>query len=138
MSRSDSSGSTDSYTSVLSDDSYLATFQPGIDDQFRETLEDIRLIENNRTILKERKIQSHEAKKRDPNDTLRRTDWTDEMEAEYRSYKDKVDALGVAKTVQEMSENNAKRSKRENIETQIRNRNQALKDDEAWLDAAIE
>jgi hypothetical protein len=95
MSRRSSSGSdksTNSSASVLSDDSYLATFQPGIDDQFKELLNHIRMIEKNRKILKERKIQSHEMKKRDPNDIARRTDWTPQMDSDYLSYKAEVEA----------------------------------------------
>jgi len=140
MSRRSSSGSnksTDSYASVLSDDSYLATFQSGIDAQFQEILSHVRMIENNRKILKERKIQSHEVKKRDSNDTARRTDWTSQMENDYLSYKTKVDALSAAKKVQEKSEKVAKQSKKKDIATQENNRNKALSDDEKWLDAAI-
>jgi hypothetical protein len=122
---------------VLSDDSYLATLKPGIDDQFQEILSHVRMIENNRKILKERKIQSHEAKKRDPNDTAKRTDWTSQMESDYLSYKAKVDALGAAKKVQEASEKVARQSKKMDIATQEKNRNKALNDDETWLDAAI-
>lgn len=136
-SSSSSNKSTDSYTSVLSDDSYLADLKPGIDDQFKAMLDNIRMIENNRKILKERKIQSHEAKKRDPNDKDRRTDWTSEMEAGYLSYKGKVDVLNEAKKVQEASEKVAKKSKNVDIATQEKNRNKALADDEVWLDAAI-
>jgi hypothetical protein len=136
-SSSSSNKSTDSYTSVLSDDSYLAELKPGIDDQFKTMLDSIRMIENNRKILKERKIQSHEAKKRDPNDKDRRTDWTPEMEAGYLAYKAKVEALNKAKSVQEASEKVAKQSKKVDIATQEKNRNKALADDELWLDAAI-
>ncbi|RYP13396.1 hypothetical protein DL767_010754 [Monosporascus sp. MG133] len=136
-SSSSSGKSTDSYASVLSDDSYLATLKPGIDDQFKEMLSHVKVIENDRKILKERKIQSHEAKKRDPNDTQRRTDWTPQMEADYASYKAKVDALFAAKKVQEASEKVAKQSKTADIAIQEKNRNEALRDDEKWLDAAI-
>jgi len=138
MPRNKSSASAKSYGSVLSDDSYLATFKPGIDDQFREMLENITLIENNRTILMERKIQSHEAKKRDPNDTQGRADWTPEMDADYRSYKGKANALGAAKKVLKKSDKNAEKRQGENIETLREKRYQELNEEEAWMVAAIE
>ncbi|TGJ80525.1 hypothetical protein E0Z10_g8231 [Xylaria hypoxylon] len=136
-SSSSSQKSNDSYTSVLSDDSYLATLKPGIDDQFKEMLNHVKMIENNRKVLKERKIQSHEAKKRDPNDVNRRLDWLPQMEADYKSYKAKVDLLSAAKTTQEASEKAAKKSKNADLATQEKARNAALDDDRIWLAAAI-
>ncbi|KAI1734077.1 hypothetical protein F4680DRAFT_365179 [Xylaria scruposa] len=138
MSRRSSSGSnssTESYTSVLSDDSYLKTLKP-IDDQFQEMLSHVRIIENHRRVLKERKIQSHEAKKRDPNDVDKRK-WTDQMEADYASYKAKVDVLSAAKNVQVASERVARQSRKADISTQEKVRNIALEDDKKWLDAAV-
>lgn len=140
MSRISSFGSntsTDSYTSVLSDDSYLATLKPGIDDQFQDMLSHIRVIENHRRVLRERKIQSHQAKKRDPNDVDRRLDWSPQMDADYASYKAKVNLLSAAKSTQEASEKIARKSKRADLSTQEKARNTALEDDKAWLDAAI-
>jgi hypothetical protein len=142
MSRPNSSGSnnsaksTDSYASALSDDSYLATFKPA-DASFAEVLAHIRMVENNRPVLKERKVQSHELKKRDPNDTERRTDWTPQMEADYAAYKAKVDALTAAKAVQAASEAAAKASKKKPIAEQEAARNKALNDDDVWLKAGI-
>ncbi|KAI0860873.1 hypothetical protein F4860DRAFT_478012 [Xylaria cubensis] len=138
MSRRSSSGSVasiESYTSVLSDDSYLKTLEP-IDDQFKEMLSHVRIIESHRAVLRERKIQSHEAKKRDPNDTDKRK-WTDQMEAEYASYKAKVDVLSAARGVQKASAKVAKQSKTADISTQETARKIALEDDKKWLDAAI-
>ncbi|KAK4181994.1 hypothetical protein QBC35DRAFT_510749 [Podospora australis] len=132
----DSAKSTDSYASVLSEDSYIATFKP-VDDDFKNLLEHVKMVENGRKILKERKVQSHEVKKRDPKDTERRTDWTPQMEADYLSYKKSVEALTVAKKAQEASEKLAKNSKKLDITTQEVNRRKALDDDEKWLNAAI-
>lgn len=129
-------GSADSYSSVLSDDSYLETLKE-VDGPFREILNEIRITENDRKILKERKIQSHELKKRDPNDTQKRTNWTREMETDYASYKSKVNVLTAAKAVQEVSERIARKSKIADVATQEFARNKALQDDEKWLDAAI-
>jgi myosin heavy subunit len=129
--------SADSYTSTLSTDSYVTTLKPKLDEEFKQMLNEIRLADTNRTIAKERKIQSHEVKKRDPTDTERRTDWTPEMEAEHAQYKLTVKALERAKKVQDESEKLAKASKTADPATQERVRMQALRDDEAWLDAAI-
>ncbi|KAL2192588.1 hypothetical protein P885DRAFT_64789 [Corynascus similis CBS 632.67] len=140
MSRPNSAGSTkstDSYSSVLSDDSYIATFKPGIDDSFKEMMNEIKMTDSERKLLKERKIQSHEVKKRDPADTERRTDWTPKMIAEYDDYKAKVKLLEKAKAKQEASEKAAKASKKSDMKTQEKLRHQALADDEAWLAAAI-
>ncbi|KAI1747725.1 hypothetical protein F4782DRAFT_520162 [Xylaria castorea] len=140
MSRRSSSGSDssiNSYTSVLSDDSYLKTLQPGIDDQFQEMLSHVKKIENHRRVLKERKIQSHEVKKRDPNDVGRRLDWTKQMDADYASYKAKVDVLSAAKSVQEASSRAARQSRKADLSTQEKVRNKALEDDKKWLNAAI-
>ncbi|KAL6835546.1 hypothetical protein V8C40DRAFT_234570 [Trichoderma camerunense] len=129
-------GSADSYSSVLSDDSYLETLKE-VDGPFKEILNEIRITENNRRILKERKIHSHELKKRDPNDTQRRSNWTPEMETDYASYKFKVNTLAAAKAVQEESEKIARKSRNADVATQLFARNKALQDDEKWLDAAI-
>ncbi|KAK4247664.1 hypothetical protein C7999DRAFT_31965 [Corynascus novoguineensis] len=140
MSRPSSAGSTkstDSYSSVLSDDSYIASFKPGIDDSFKEMLNEIKMTDSNRSLLKERKIQSHEVKKRDPADTERRTNWTPQMVAEYDGYKEKVKLLEKAKAKQVASEKAAKGSKKSDMKTQEKLRLQALADDKAWLDAAI-
>jgi len=122
---------------VLSDDSYIATFKPGIDDSFKEMMNEIKMTDSERKLLKERKIQSHEVKKRDPADTERRTDWTPKMVAEYDDYKAKVKLLEKAKAKQEASEKAAKASKKSDMKTQEKLRHQALADDEAWLAAAI-
>ncbi|KAM0245335.1 hypothetical protein ACHAQJ_010593 [Trichoderma viride] len=129
-------GSADSYSSVLSDDSYLETLKE-VDGPFREILSEIRITENNRKILKERKIQSHELKKRNPNDTQRQTNWTPEIETDYVSYKSKVNVLAAAKAVQEESEKITRKSKNADVATQEFAHNKALQDDKKWLDAAI-
>ncbi|KAK4232783.1 hypothetical protein C8A03DRAFT_39584, partial [Achaetomium macrosporum] len=146
MSRPSSSGSnksdgsnksTDSYASVLSDDSYMATLRP-IDNEFRNMLQHIQALNTSRSLAKQRKIVSHETKKRDPADTERRTDWTPQMEADYDAYKAKVDVLSAVKARQEASEKAAKASsKSKDLAAQERARLQALADDEAWLNAAI-
>ncbi|KAK9413597.1 hypothetical protein SUNI508_11806 [Seiridium unicorne] len=140
MSRRSSSSSVstvESYMSVLSDDSYITHLKPGLDDEFKEMLNHVKVIENDRKILRERKIQSHKAKKRDPKDVSRRLDWTPQMEADYESYKAKVDALSVAKTAQDASEMAAKKSRHADLAIQKEVRSTALEDDEKWLDAAI-
>ncbi|TRX92147.1 hypothetical protein FHL15_007014 [Xylaria flabelliformis] len=134
-SSSSSISSIESYTSVLSDNSYLKTLKP-TDNQFQEILSYVRIIESHRTVLRERKIQSHEAKKRDPNDTDQRK-WTDQMDADYASYKAKVDVLSAAKHVQEALETVAKQSKKADISIQEKARKIALEDGKKWLDAAI-
>ncbi|KAK9773304.1 hypothetical protein SCAR479_10033 [Seiridium cardinale] len=140
MSRRSSSSSVstvESYMSALSDDSYITHLKPGLDDQFKAMLNHVKVIENDRKILRERKIQSHKAKKRDPEDVSRRLDWTPQMEADYESYKAKVDALSVAKSAQDASEMAAKMSRHEDLAIQKEIRSTALKDDETWLNAAI-
>ncbi|KAJ8122619.1 hypothetical protein ONZ43_g1231 [Nemania bipapillata] len=140
MSRRNSLGSDssiNSYASALSDDSYLKTLKPGIDDQFQKMLRDVKMVENQRSILKERKIQSHEVKKRDPNDTDRPLAWTDQMDADYQSYKAKVDILKIAKRVQEASQRDAKETINRDLSAQEKARYKALDDDKEWLDAAI-
>lgn len=127
----DSARSTDSYASVLSEDSYLETFKP-IDAEFKKFLDAFE-----RDILMARKVQSHNLKKRDQKDTERRTDWTDAMEKAYAAYKNKVDMLSKAKKTQEGSELAAKKSSKKSIKEQEAARNKALADDEAWLLAGI-
>ncbi|KAI1323078.1 hypothetical protein F5Y16DRAFT_403753 [Xylariaceae sp. FL0255] len=129
-------GSSDSDSPVLSVDSYVAKLKPTLDDQFKQMMEEITLLENNRTVLRERKIQSHRAKKRDPSDTERRV-WSTEQEADYYFYKAEVVRFGDVKKVQEASTTAAKKSKHDDLQTQETKRNQALKDDEAWLKAAV-
>lgn len=140
MSRCSSPGSnacTDSYTSLLSDDSYLNSLKPGIDDQFKEMLSHVEMTENHRNVLKERKIQSHEVKKRDPNDMNEQIGWTPQMDADYASYKAKVGAISGVKSVHKASEKVAKGSRYADISTQEEVRNKTMEDGEKWVDAAI-
>ncbi|RMZ83277.1 hypothetical protein DV738_g1397, partial [Chaetothyriales sp. CBS 135597] len=130
--------STESIHSVYSEDSYIATFEATFDDAFREMLDEVKMLGNNRKILLERKVQSHNAKKRDPNDTAKRTDWTPQMEAEYQLYKVKVAELTKAKKDHKLSEKAAKQSKNDDLATIKRLRNKALSDAEKWLNAGIE
>ncbi|KAK4139005.1 hypothetical protein BT67DRAFT_438305 [Trichocladium antarcticum] len=127
----DSARSTDSYASVLSEDSYLETFKP-IDADFTKFLDAFE-----KDILMARKVQSHNLKKRDQKDTERRTDWTDAMEKAYAAYKNKVVMLSKAKKTQAESELAAKKSGKKSIKEQEAARNKALADDEAWLLAGI-
>ncbi|KAI0436492.1 hypothetical protein F4803DRAFT_556960 [Xylaria telfairii] len=141
MSRCSSPGSnkcTDSYTSLLSDDSYLNTLKPGIDDHFKEMLSCMEMNENHRNILKERKIQSHEVKKRDPSDVNGRIEWTPQMNADYASYKSKVNVIKAAKSVQKASKKVARDSKNADVSIQEEARDKAIEDGEKWVDAAIE
>ncbi|KAF6821202.1 hypothetical protein CPLU01_12560 [Colletotrichum plurivorum] len=109
-------------SSILSEDSYVAMLETGLDDQFKEMLSEIRMNENNRQILRERKILSHEAKKRDPNDTLRRTNWSPQIDQEYEDYKVKVETLSKAKKDQAPSTGIAKDSRIKDLVTRERNR----------------
>ncbi|KAI1080661.1 hypothetical protein F5B20DRAFT_579909 [Whalleya microplaca] len=95
MSRPNSASSqrsTRSVSSVLSDDSYVANLEKvdiGLQDmiaQFKEIAEKYIVAETGNPILMERKIQSHEVKKRDPADTTKEI-WTREAKADYSSYK---------------------------------------------------
>ncbi|KAI0531711.1 hypothetical protein GGR58DRAFT_518297 [Xylaria digitata] len=139
-SSSSSTGSTDSYTSILSDDSYLSPLEAGTDDLFKKFLNDVKMIENNRSVSKERKIQSHEAKKRDPNDVGTRCDWTPQMQSDYASYKTKVSLISLARKTQIASAKAARaamESKNIDLATLEEYHNAALEDAEKWQHAAM-
>ncbi|KAF6784163.1 hypothetical protein CSOJ01_15791 [Colletotrichum sojae] len=108
-----------SYGSILSEDSYAATLETGIDDQFEEMLNEIKIIGNNRTILRQRKILSHEANRRDLNDTLRRTNWSPQMDQEYEDYKVKTKILSEAKKDQARSTGIAKDNRITDLVTRV-------------------
>ncbi|KAK4150487.1 hypothetical protein C8A00DRAFT_36923 [Chaetomidium leptoderma] len=131
-----SNDSTESYGSVLSDDSYLGKLLPGKDDDFQALLNTIKALDTERSLAKERKIQSHEAKKRDPTDTDRRTDWTPQMEREHAAYKAKVETIKAARIVALAAGTRAKESKA-TIEERIKLREGAMKLDDSWIHEAI-
>ncbi|KAI0205951.1 hypothetical protein F4808DRAFT_455448 [Astrocystis sublimbata] len=124
-----------SYVSTLSDDSYLEQLKPGLDDQFKEMLNHIRMIENSKTIVEERKRQSHNAKK--SNGLVQTPEWTGIMRADYAQYKAKVDELAAAKKKSSASDMRAKRSKNQALAEQEKARATALEDSRLWFDAAI-
>lgn len=116
----------------------METLKPVIDDQFKEILASIKLVENNRSLLKERKIQSHEAKKRDPtlNDTYY---WHEQMEEDYNSYKRKVKRIHGMKVKQEKAERAAKwLDDTHDIMTQEFVRFQAITAAADWFNCATE
>ncbi|KAF2968710.1 hypothetical protein GQX73_g4902 [Xylaria multiplex] len=132
-------GSPDSYASVLSDDSYLALLKPGLDDIFKEVLNDIKILEDNRrSILKERKIQSHEAKRRDPTDLDTERDWTPQMELDYESYKAKGEVLKSVKAAQKASASAVDNNRSSDLATLEALHNTALEDAETWQRVAME
>ncbi|KAI3398711.1 hypothetical protein diail_8750 [Diaporthe ilicicola] len=90
--------STASFQSVLSDDSYLAKFKP-VDEGFKEMMKEVNALDTKRSIIKERKVQSHIQKRRDQTDVDRREDWTEQQIQDYASYKALVKSLSDANKV---------------------------------------
>lgn len=107
-----SSSSASSYASMLSDDSYLETCLP-IDQGFKDMMADIKVLENNRRIFEERKVQSHIQKGRDPDDTVRRGNWTEKQVKDYDNYKVVVKNFGDSSTKADASVKLAKKKKDE-------------------------
>ncbi|OHF01737.1 hypothetical protein CORC01_02928 [Colletotrichum orchidophilum] len=135
-----SSNTTVSYASALSDDSYKKSFiKSGNDDSFMEMMEHVTIIESGRDFLHERKIQSHNVKKRDINDTaLRSADWTPQMVRDYASYKAKVSVLGKTRKTAVASGQAIKSVLGKSFEIQEPVYLKALNDDELWVNAALE
>ncbi|KAK3290889.1 uncharacterized protein B0H64DRAFT_436287 [Chaetomium fimeti] len=122
--------------STISDDSYLNSLREGMDDQFKQMIQETIRFDDNRSLAMERKIQSHNAKKRRPDDTKER-DWPLPMVDEYKNYKAKVVALKKAKLGQKESTARAKQA-RYHPEMKKEARLLALRDDEKWFKAAID
>lgn len=108
----ESTASASSYDSMLSDDSYLAKMKP-VDAAFVEMMGEIKVLENNRRMFEERKVQSHIQKGRDPNDTERRENWTEKQLKDYANYKLLVSGLSRANDRATASEKVAKTKKDE-------------------------
>ncbi|KAK1637629.1 hypothetical protein BDP81DRAFT_517050 [Colletotrichum phormii] len=74
---------TATYASTPSTDSYINDINKSrINDGFVEMCNHITMVETGRSILLGRKIQSHNVKKRDPND-MNTMIWTSEMDRDY-------------------------------------------------------
>jgi hypothetical protein len=127
---SKSVSSVSSFQSFLSDDSYLDKMKP-VDAGFVEMMEEIQALDTKRSILEERKLQSHTQKRRDQADINRRTDWSDKQIQDYAAYKALVKALGEANKTAAAS---GKAAKAQDDEASCK---KALADQKARSDAAI-
>lgn len=87
--------SVSSFQSFLSDDSYLEKLKP-VDAGFVEMMKEVKALDTKRSILAERKVQSHIQKRRNPADVASREDWTETQTKEYASYKNLVKSLADA------------------------------------------
>jgi len=134
---SDSASSADTFQSALSEDSYLGSLVPGLDDQFKTMLNEVKMVENHRKFVKERKIQSHKAKKLDPADIGRRTDWSDQQNEDWSSYKEKVLDITEPKRQHDASVKAAKESRGADLSTLETARNKALDDGVELADVAV-
>lgn len=87
--------SVSSFQSFLSDDSYLEKLKP-VDAGFAEMIKEVKALDSKRSILAERKVQSHIQKRRDPADVATREDWTEKQTKDYAAYKALVKSLADA------------------------------------------
>lgn len=90
-----STSSVSSFQSLLSDDSYLEKFKP-VDAGFAEMMKEVKALDTKRSIIAERKVQSHIQKRRDPTDIDNRDDWTEKQTKDYAAYKALVKSLADA------------------------------------------
>lgn len=90
-----STSSASSFQSFLSDDSYLEKFKP-VDAGFAEMMKEVKALDTKRSIIAERKVQSHIQKRRDPSDVANREDWTEKQTNDYAAYKALVKSLADA------------------------------------------
>ncbi|KAM7216550.1 hypothetical protein V8F06_008078 [Rhypophila decipiens] len=128
--------------SVLSTDSYLAELKP-IDDKFRRLCQDILILDTGKNILQDRKILSHDIKKRERAPILFpwRRKWTTDMDRDYSIYKAKVDhgiplARKQAAKAKRLVEESTRR--REDMAVQEMKLCHALDYHQVWFDAAID
>lgn len=119
-----------SFQSFLSDDSYLEKMKP-VDAGFSAMMSEIRALETKRSVVAERKVQSHIQKRRDQTD-ISREDWTEKQIQDYDSYKSMVRVLEVANKKAVAS---AKVAKARDDEESCK---KALEDQRARSDAAIQ
>lgn len=90
-----SMSSVSSFQSFLSNDSYLDKLRP-IDAGFADMMKEVKALDTKRSILAERKVQSHVQKRRDPTDVANREDWTEKQTKDYANYKNLVKSLADA------------------------------------------
>lgn len=102
-----STSSASSFQSFLSDDSYLEKFKP-VDAGFAEMMKEVKALDTKRSIIAERKVQSHIQKRRDPTDVANREDWTEKQTKDYTAYKTLVKSLADANKKAVASNNIAK------------------------------
>ncbi|KAJ3579529.1 hypothetical protein NPX13_g1035 [Xylaria arbuscula] len=140
MSRRNSTSSntpSESLSSVLSDDSYIVKLEQDLDDTFKDILASVETPASQRSIMKERRIQSHIIKRRDPNDVGSET-WSDEMKADHKAYKGKVNDLAKAAKTQKMSRKIGRETKKDDLATYEAVCNTALSDAREWARLGIE
>lgn len=102
-----------------------------VDAGFSDMVSEIRALETKRSVLVERKVQSHIQKRRDQTD-IAREDWTEKQVQDYDSYKSMVRVLEVANKKAVAS---AKVAKARDDEESCK---KALEDQKARSDAAIQ
>ncbi|KAK8080282.1 hypothetical protein PG997_008100 [Apiospora hydei] len=124
-----------SYYSILSDDSYAVELKP-IDKSFLEMCEEVRILDTERNILEERKMQSHNAKKRDPKDTAERV-WPDAQAADYKVYKELVRRIRPVKDAHDAAMVAVKNSKNADLATIEAARTRAMTVEQTWVEAAM-
>jgi hypothetical protein len=122
----------------MSVDTLVDGLHPNLDAQFKQMLNELKLVESNKLFLQERKRLSHKAKRLDPNDVGRRADWPNQQNADYLSYKAKVGLIKEHRVKYEASEEASKRTKRADLATQENTRNQAIEHGHKWIKAALE
>lgn len=103
-----------------------------LDKGFKEMMDDIKILDNNRKVFKERKVQSHIQKRRDPNDTEKR-DWNADQVKDYEHYKKCVEDLANANARAVASTDIA----RDKTRTSEARRLEALEDQTRKCDAAV-
>lgn len=122
--------SVSSFQSFLSDDSYLEKLKP-VDAGFAEMMMEVKALDTKRSMIAERKVQSHIQKRRDQADVAAREDWTEKQISDYASYKALVKSLADANKKATASSNIARaRDDEESCK-------QALADQKARSTAAI-
>ncbi|KAM7194017.1 hypothetical protein V8F20_008113 [Naviculisporaceae sp. PSN 640] len=146
----------DSYNSTVSTDSYLSGFRSDdpIDVKFRQLCQNVLILDTGRDILQERKMLSHQAKKRkrrvimttnwrrghQKNAAASVVKWTPIMKKDYEIYKAKVEAITNARmqaeTARLLAEDSINRG--EDITLREMKLCHAMDYQQVWFDAAIE
>lgn len=129
-----------SFSSIMSDDSYIAEWTDVIELQFKGYLTTVKLfkkgVDKEWSILKSRKYLSHERKKRDPNDKSH-VKFTEQMEAEYHQYKQAVDLLNECKKKHQAALKETRNCKKHSPAKQQQIRTEAIEFYREWLEAAM-